>query len=164
MYNISSNAQLTHAKKKVEKVLKAKTLVLISVLSVLSILLVFNDINMLKKSHINQTDYRREITKTVFGNLVGICVVAVALVIRQVAFAKQYSSVPICFFIFVLARYLGVVVSGSCFDQYVKNGFLYFILYLGCLAVILYQAFYFISKTVVAVLRSQILKMYLVPL
>lgn len=163
MYNISCYTQAMHAKEKVEKILKKKMLVLILVLSVFSISLVFYDIYKLKKSHITQTDYRREVTKTVFGNLVEICVGAVTLLIRQVAFAKQYSSVAICFLILGLARYLSVVVSGSCFDQYVKNGFLDFIYFLIFLGVFLYYVFYYISEKFATVLFSQI-PMCFVPL
>lgn len=145
LYNISCYVKFMLAKNKVEKSLKKYTLVLFSILSVYSILLVFYDICKLKDSHINQRDFRREITKTVFGYIVGICVGTVALVIRRVAFSKPYANIPRCIIIFYFARYLGVVTSGSCFDQYVNNGFLHFVFFLVLLGVILYYAFYYIS-------------------
>lgn len=149
LYNISCYVKFMLAKNKVEQSLKKYTLVLISILSVSSILFLLHDICKLKDSHINQGDFRREITKTVFGYLVGICVGTVALVIRQVAFSNPYVTILICMLIFLFARYLGVVTSGSCFDQYVNNGFLHFVFFLVFLGVILYYAFLYISIKVV---------------
>lgn len=146
LYNISCYKKFIPAQNNVEKILKKRTLICISVLSILSTALVLYDICKLKESHINQRDFRREITKTVFSNLVGISVGTVELVIRQVAFSTPYLNILGCLVIFVLARFLSVVISGSCFDQYVKNGFLDFVFCLVFLGIILYHAIFFLFR------------------